>query len=66
MSHPVPPRPNPDRKAAKSYARNQLRAQADTQAADPNTQFLGEQSAEGGGGWLFLIHRATRRLIVGR
>ena len=66
MSHPLPPRPNPDRRAAKRYARKQLRARANTPAVDPNAQFLGEQSAEGGGGWLFLIHRVTRRLFVGR
>jgi len=66
MSHPVPPRPNPDRRAAKRYARNQLRARADTPAVDPNAQFLGEHSTEGGGGLLFLIQRVTRHLIVGR
>ena len=66
MSHPIPPRPNPDRRAAKGYARNQLREQANVQAVDPNAQFLGEQSAGYGSGLLFLIQRVTRRLIVGR
>lgn len=66
MSQPIPPRPNPDRKAAKRYAQGQRQARMNTPAVDPNAQFLGEQSAGEGAGWLFLIHRVMRRLIAGR
>ena len=66
MSHPIPPRPNPDRREVARFARSQRRARANSQAVDPNAMFLGEHSAGPGGGWLFLIHRVTRRLIAGR
>jgi len=66
MSHPIPPRPNPDRRAVERFARSRRKAAANRPAVDPNAVFLGEQSAEGGGGWMFLIHRVTRWWIVGR
>ncbi len=68
MSGLTPPRPNPDRKAGKRYARSQRAApRTPTTGVDPNAQFLAEQSLTGmGGGWVFSIYRFLRRLIVGR
>jgi hypothetical protein len=66
MSDSTPRRPNPDRKAARSYRRSQEPPHIPTTGPDPNAQFLGEQSLAGGGGWFLSIHRLMRRLIVGR
>ena len=68
MSGLTPPRPNPDRKAAKRYARSQRAApRTPMRGLDPNAQFLAEQSLAGmGGGWVFSIYRLMRRVIVGR
>lgn len=64
MSGLTPRRTNPDRKAAKKYARSQTPSRPTT-GLDPNAQFLAEQSLVGGGGWAFSIYRIMRRLIVG-
>ena len=56
-----PPRPNPDREAARRYQRAQA-----GQSTDPNPQFLAEGSVVGAGGWGFAIYRLMRRLIVRR
>lgn len=61
------PRPNPDRKAAKKYARSQRSPHIPTTGVDPNAQFLGEQSlAVRGSGRGFSIYRLMRRMIAGR
>jgi hypothetical protein len=65
MSGLTPRRTNPDRKAAKKYARSQRHPHIPTTGPDPNAQFLAEQSLAGGGGWVFSIYRLMRRLIVG-
>lgn len=64
MSGPTPHRTNPDRKAAKKYARSQRSAHVPSTGLDPNAQFLAEQSLAGGGGWVFSVYRLMRRLIV--
>lgn len=66
MGDLTPGRTNPDRKAAKRFARSQRSPHVHTTGSDPNAQFLGEQSLAGGGsGWVFAIYRLMRRLIVG-